>query len=128
MTDDLARLREAAARGDRDAEDQLVELAGERDDLDELRRLADSGNSDAIDILVESAGEREDLQELRRLADAGSSDARDVLVELGGETTPPDESFPSRVRTRRFLSSTNRILVCMRCPRRTFAPAVSSGR
>jgi hypothetical protein len=58
VTDDLARLREATAGGDRDAEDQLVELAGERGDLDELRRLADSGNSDAVDLLVESAGER----------------------------------------------------------------------
>ena len=49
MTDDLARLREAAAGGDRDAEDQLVELACERGEFDELRRLADSGNSDALD-------------------------------------------------------------------------------
>ena len=56
MTDDLARLRAAAAGGDRDAEDQFVEIAGERDDLEELRRFAESGNSDAIDMLVESAG------------------------------------------------------------------------
>ena len=80
--DDVARLREAAARGDRDAKDQLVELAGERGDLGELRRLADFGNSDALAILVELAGEREDLAELRRLAEAGSRDARDVLLEL----------------------------------------------
>jgi hypothetical protein len=40
VTDDLARLREAAAGGDRAAEDQLVEQAVESGDLDELRRLA----------------------------------------------------------------------------------------
>ncbi|GAA3240716.1 hypothetical protein GCM10017691_43130 [Pseudonocardia petroleophila] len=85
VSGDLDRLREAAARGDRDAEDQLVELAAERADLDELRRLADSGSSDAVDVLVELAGERGDVVELGRLADAGSSDARDVLLELAGE-------------------------------------------
>jgi hypothetical protein len=85
VTDELAELREAAAGGDRDAEDQLVELAGERGDLAELRRLAEAGNSDAVDVLVELAGEREDLPELRRLAAAGSTDARDVLVELVGD-------------------------------------------
>lgn len=85
VTDDLGPLRAAAARGDHDAEDQLVELAGERGDLDELRRWAGSGNDDALGILVESAGEREDLAELRRLADAGSSNAGDVLAELVGD-------------------------------------------
>jgi hypothetical protein len=85
VTDDLASLREAAAEGDRDAVDQLVELAGERGDVEELRRLADSGHDDAVAVLVELAGEREDVPELRRLAAAGSSDARDVLVELLGD-------------------------------------------
>jgi hypothetical protein len=47
MTDpDLSALRARAADGDRNALDQLVELAGERGDMDELRRLADSGSSD----------------------------------------------------------------------------------
>jgi len=85
VTDDLASLREAAAAGDRDAVDELVELAGERGDVEELRRLADSGHDDAVAVLVELAGEREDVPELRRLAAAGSSDARDVLVELLGD-------------------------------------------
>jgi hypothetical protein len=41
MTDqDLLDLQARAATGDRDAVDQLVELAGERGDMDELRRLA----------------------------------------------------------------------------------------
>jgi hypothetical protein len=79
---DLADLRERAAQGDRDAVDELVELAGERGDLEELRRLADAGSSDATDELVQLAGEREDLEELRRLAEAGSSDAADILEEL----------------------------------------------
>jgi len=57
MTDDLARLRAAAARGDRDAVDQLVELAGEREDLQELGRLADAGSSDARDVLLELTGD-----------------------------------------------------------------------
>jgi hypothetical protein len=48
MTDDeLMDLRARAADGDRDATDELVELAGERGDLAELRRLADGGSSDA---------------------------------------------------------------------------------
>jgi hypothetical protein len=55
---DLVTLRQQAERGDQDAVDQLVELAGERGDLDELRKLADRGSSDAVDILVELAGER----------------------------------------------------------------------
>ncbi|MCO8274540.1 hypothetical protein M1L60_28475 [Actinoplanes sp. TRM 88003] len=38
--EELAGLRARAAAGDRDASDELVELAGERGDLDELRRLA----------------------------------------------------------------------------------------
>ena len=80
---DLTVLREQAARGSRDAIDQLVELAAERGDLDELRRLADGGSMDALDLLIESAEEREDLDELRRLAEnAGSATAREVLDEL----------------------------------------------
>ncbi len=51
--DDLDELRASAARGDRDAVDQLVELAGERGDLEELRRLADGGSRDAADVLSE---------------------------------------------------------------------------
>src|SRR5690348_8507636 len=82
VTEDLARLREAAADGDRHAVDQLVEFAEERGDLDELGRLAESGNDDPVGILVVLAGERADFEELRRLAAAGSSDARDVLAEL----------------------------------------------
>ncbi|MEO5834707.1 MAG: hypothetical protein ABIR83_15225 [Nakamurella sp.] len=42
--DDLAGLRVSAENGDRDATDQLIELAGERGDLAELRRPADRGN------------------------------------------------------------------------------------
>src|ERR1700691_4983666 len=57
---DQVTLRQQAERGDQDAVDQLVELAGERGDLDELRKLADRGSSDAVDILVELAGERGD--------------------------------------------------------------------
>src|SRR3954447_21179205 len=37
-------------------------------------------------------------------------------------------SHPITGENRRFLSSTYRTLVYVRCPRRTFAPAVSSGR
>ncbi len=50
---ELPELRERAARGDRDAVDQLVELAGERGDSDELRRLAAAGSRDAADVLSE---------------------------------------------------------------------------
>ena len=57
MSDDLSDLRERAAGGDRDAVDQLVELAGERGDLDELWRLADRGSRDASDVLAELAEE-----------------------------------------------------------------------
>lgn len=57
---------------ERDALEQLVELAGERGDLDELRRLAAAGNSDARAVLVELATEREDFVELQRLADTGA--------------------------------------------------------
>jgi hypothetical protein len=64
MTDhDLVDLRARAATGDRDAADQLVELAGERGDTDELRRLADSGNRDAADVLTELAEEQYDVDE-----------------------------------------------------------------
>ncbi len=75
-------LRRRAARGDQDAIDELVELAGSRHDLDELRSFADAGSSDAVDILVELAGERGDRAELQRLAAAGSQDAADILEEL----------------------------------------------
>jgi hypothetical protein len=61
MTDqDLSDLRARAATGDRDAVDQLVELAGERGDTDELRRLADSGSRDAADVLAELADGQDD--------------------------------------------------------------------
>ncbi|MET8121952.1 hypothetical protein [Micromonospora sp. NPDC005189] len=59
---DLAGLRERAANGDRDAIDQLVELAAERADVGELRRLADGGNRDAADVLAELT-EQEDEAE-----------------------------------------------------------------
>ena len=64
MTDrDLLDLRARAATGDRDAVDQLVELAGERGDLDELRRLAAGGSTDAADVLAELAGEQDEVGE-----------------------------------------------------------------
>jgi hypothetical protein len=86
MTDDgLLDLRARAAEGDRDAVDQLVELAGERGDMEELRRLADDGSTDAADELVQLAGERGDMEELRRLANAGNRDAADMLAELAEE-------------------------------------------
>ena len=50
---DLAELRQQAVRGDQDAVDQLVELAGERGDLEELRRLAARGHQDAVEVLAE---------------------------------------------------------------------------
>src|SRR3954463_2994809 len=57
MTDpDLSDLRRRSANGDRDAGDQLIEVAAERGDLDELRRLADGGYTDAVDQLIELAG------------------------------------------------------------------------
>src|SRR5664280_2106494 len=84
---DLAELRQQAQRGDQDAVDQLVELAGERGDLDELRTLADRGSKDAVDILVELAGERGDRDELRRLAASGHQDAVEVLAELDEDPT-----------------------------------------
>jgi hypothetical protein len=52
-----AALRERAARGDQDAVDELIELAGERGDLTELRRLADQGNPTATDQLRELESE-----------------------------------------------------------------------
>jgi hypothetical protein len=54
----LAHLRKRTANGDKDAVDQLVELAGERGDFDELRRLADGGSTDAADVLAELTEER----------------------------------------------------------------------
>ena len=50
---DLSALRERAERGDKDAVDQLIELAGEQGDFDELRRLADQGNTTAAEVLGE---------------------------------------------------------------------------
>ena len=46
---EYAALRERAARGDPDAVDELIELAGEHGDLAELRRLSDLGNPTATD-------------------------------------------------------------------------------
>lgn len=61
MTDqELTSLRARAAQGDRDAVDQLVELAGERGDMAELRRLADAGSTDAADVLAELTDEQDD--------------------------------------------------------------------
>ena len=57
---DLLDLRARAANGDKDAVDQLVELAGERGDLDELRRLAGNGSRDAADVLAELAEDQDD--------------------------------------------------------------------
>jgi hypothetical protein len=58
MTDpELPALRRRAESGDRDATDELVELAAELGDLDELRRLADGGNATATDQLIELATE-----------------------------------------------------------------------
>ena len=50
---DLSVLRESADSGDKDAVDQLIELAGEQGNLDELRRLADQGNTTAHEVLGE---------------------------------------------------------------------------
>jgi 2-haloacid dehalogenase len=88
MDDDgpgLRILRDRAARGDRDAIDQLVESAAERGDLDELRRLAAAGSQDATDQLIETAAELGELQELRRLAATGNRNARETLEELEAE-------------------------------------------
>jgi hypothetical protein len=79
---DLSLLRERADSGDKDAVDQLIELAGEQGNLDELRRLADQGNTTASDQLIELASEQGNLDELRRLADQGNTTAREVLEEL----------------------------------------------
>jgi len=88
---DLFVLRERAESGDRDAVDQLIELAGERGDLDELRRLADQGNTTASDQLIELASEQGNLEELRRLADQGNTTASDQLIELASEQGNLDE-------------------------------------
>ena len=50
---DLSVLRERADGGDKDAVDQLIELASEQGDLEELRRLADQGNTTAGEMLAE---------------------------------------------------------------------------
>jgi hypothetical protein len=58
MTDcELTALRRRVADGDRDAVDELIELASEREDLDELRRLADGRNAAAAAQLGELAAE-----------------------------------------------------------------------
>ena len=79
---DLSVLRERAENGDKDAVDQLIELAGEQGNLDELRRLAGQGNTTASDQLIELAGEQGNFDELRRLADQGNTTASEVLEEL----------------------------------------------
>lgn len=79
---DYGDLPARAHSGERDAIDQLIELAGEAGDVELLRTLADAGHSDAVDVLVELATERHDLRELRRLADKGSRDAADQLLEF----------------------------------------------
>jgi hypothetical protein len=48
---DRSVLRERAESGDKEAVDQLIELAGELGNLDELRRLADQGNTTASEVL-----------------------------------------------------------------------------
>lgn len=50
---DLYVLRERAGSGDRDAVDQLIELASEQGNLEELRRLADQRNTTAREVLEE---------------------------------------------------------------------------
>ena len=57
MTDSELMALRRRAEGDRDAVDELIELASERGDLDELRRLADSGNTTAAAQLAELAAE-----------------------------------------------------------------------
>ena len=48
-------------------------------------RLATAGNRDAIDELVQLASERNDVDNLRQLAAAGNHDAADLLDELTEE-------------------------------------------
>jgi hypothetical protein len=95
-SEDLARLREAAADGDRDAADQLVEFAEERRDLDELRRLADSGNDDAVGILVELAGDREDFEELRDVRLRAAATPGTFWPNCSETTTPPSRRVEAR--------------------------------
>ena len=82
---EFAALRERAARGDPDAVDELIELAGEHGDLAELRRLSDLGNTTATDELIQLASEHGDLAELRRLSDLGNTTATDELIQLASE-------------------------------------------
>jgi hypothetical protein len=79
---DIDGLRRRSDQGDRDATDQLIELAAELGDMNELRRLADAGNATATDQLIELATEVGDLDELRRLANRGNQTAADQLWEL----------------------------------------------
>jgi hypothetical protein len=50
---DLSVLRERAGSGDKDAVDELIELAGEQGNFDELRRLSDQSNTTAREVLEE---------------------------------------------------------------------------
>jgi hypothetical protein len=79
---DIDGLRRRSDQGDRDATDQLIELAAELGDMNELRRLADAGNATATEQLIELATEVGDLDELRRLANRGNQTAADQLWEL----------------------------------------------
>jgi Fe-S cluster assembly iron-binding protein IscA len=87
---ELEYLRERAARGDEDAAEQLVELAGEREDAYELRLLAENGGTDAMDQRVQLATETGDVDELRRLEAGGNPDAAEVLDDLY-EEDPTDD-------------------------------------
>jgi hypothetical protein len=51
-------------------------------ELNDLRARADSGDRDAVDQLIEIASEQGDMAELRRLAAGGSRDAAEVLAEF----------------------------------------------
>jgi hypothetical protein len=62
---DLSVLQQRAQRGDEDAVDQLIELAGEQGNLEELRRLADQGNTTASDQLIELAAEQGNVADER---------------------------------------------------------------
>jgi len=50
-------LRQLADGGDREATDQLIELAKKQGDMAELRRLADRGNRTAAEVLSELRSE-----------------------------------------------------------------------
>ncbi len=89
MSDEYSpSLLDKAARGDRDALDQLVEQAASRADMTQLRLLVQWGSKDALDELVQLAGELGDRHELQRLASGGSQDAQDILAEMDESETP----------------------------------------